>query len=457
MFKKTIFSLLILILALPFICSADGGIMPPPDYYVREDAQKAVIVHDNNVETMILSVEFSGDANQFGWVIPTPSRPEVSKSSDELFKSLEDLTGKVYDVMPMAEEMGLGGVQEKEAVTVLETKKIDIYDIAILEASDAQALAKWLSENGFQYPTSEAYILDSYVNKNWYFTAVKVQSEFVNTSSADRLSTGHATPLKLVFQSDRIVYPLKISAIQVEKTQEKNSNSILDDERYMYDIIGDTAILKEEYIGWYNPVHNYVGITLYVLADGKKTLPAFTTDYAGWVKPSQIEKWAYVDGQPWLEVSKNYFLTKLSDSILPSEMTDDLYLRDADNNKVVGGGEELGWKNVMKEILYFFLYLIIWVISPIGIIFLIASLLQFLAKSQVAHIVAWILQILMFLFNLIFVIFFNLLGYSSTSTFEMSIGLSVASYVTLLLMIGVVVWQEVYKRKKSKLKTTSKK
>lgn len=448
MLKKTIFVLLALIFALPFICKADGGIMPPPNYYVREDAQKAVIVYDQGVETMILSVEFSGDAKQFGWVIPTPKRPEVSKSSDELFKSLEDLTGKNYDVMPMSKPMGLGGVEEKAAVTVLETKKIDIYDIAILEATDSKALAKWLSDNGFQYPTNEAYILDDYVNKNWYFTAVKVQSEFINTVSADRLSTGHATPLKLVFQSENIVYPLKISAIQVEKAKEKRNVDLLPEEQTMYEVRGDTAYLKQEYLPiYYPPTTPSVGITLYVLADHKKTLPGFATDYAGFVKPKQIEQWAYVDGKPWFETSTKYYLTKLYDSMTTSEMTEDLYLRDAVDNKVAGNGVELGWKNVMKEILYFFLYLIIWVISPIGIIFLISSLVQFLAKSNVAHIIAWVFQILMFLGNLVFVILFNLMGLDDSSTFKMSIGLSIASYLTILIMIIVAIWQEVYKRR----------
>jgi len=239
--------------------------------------------------------------------------------------------------------------------------------------------------------------------------------------------------------------------VQVEKVKEKNTNQILDDERDLYTIQGETAVLKQEYQTiYYPPIEPKVGITLYVLADNKKTVPGFTTDYAGFVKPEQIEKWAIVSGKPWIETSKKYFLTKLFDTMTISEMTDDLYLRDAEDNKTVGTGVDLGSKTVIKEILYFFLYLIIWIISPIGIIFLIATLVQFLAKSNVAHIIAWIFQILMFLGNLIFVILFNLAGLDSTSTFKMSLGLNIASYLTVLVMIIVVICQEIYKRKKFK-------
>lgn len=454
MLKKIVFSLLALVFVMPYVVSADGGIIPPPDYYVREDSQKAVIVYDQGMETLILSVEFSGDAKQFGWLIPTPARPEVSKSSDELFKSLEDLTAgeRVYALdKNIIQPMGLGS---QESVTVLERKKIDIYDIAVLESTSSQDLANWLKDNGFQYPEKEAYIFDDYIKNNWIFTAVKVQSEFLDTVASKRLSEGRATPLQLVFKSENIVYPLKISAVQVEKVKQKNTNQILDDERDLYNISGDSAVLKEEYQSIYYPISEpQVGITLYVLADHKKTVPGFTTDYAGFVKPEQIEKWAIVSGKPWIETSKKYFLTKLFDTMTISEMTDDLYLRDADDNKIVGTGVDQGWKTVAKEILYFFLYLIIWIISPIGIIFLIATLVQFLAKSNVSYIIAWIFQILMFLGNLIFVILFNLAGLDSTSAFKMSLGLNIASYLTILVMIIVVICQEMYKRKKSKLKS----
>ncbi len=452
MLKKIVFSLLALVFSLPYVVSADGGILPPPNYYVREDSQKAVIVYDQGVETLILSVEFSGDAKQFGWIIPTPARPEVSKSSDELFKSLEDLTGStvVYD-----QTYGLGSAPEamKESVTVLERKKIDIYDIAVLESTSSQDLAKWLKDNGFQYPENEAYIFDDYIKNSWVFTAVKVQAEFLDTVASKRLSEGRATPLQLVFKSENIVYPLKISAVQVEKAKQKNTNAVFDDERDLYTIQGETAVLKQEYLSiYYPPTEPQVGITLYVLADHKKTVPGFATDYAGFVKPEQVEKWAIVSGKPWMETSNKYFLTKLYDSMTTSEMTDDLYLRDADDNKTVGTGIDQGWKTVTKEILYFFLYLIIWIISPIGIIFLIATLVQFLAKSNVAHIIAWVFQILMFLGNLVFVILFNLasLDSGSTSTFKMSLGLNIASYLTILIMVIVVICQEMYKRRKLK-------
>ncbi|MFA6296729.1 MAG: DUF2330 domain-containing protein [Patescibacteria group bacterium] len=447
MLKKIIFSLLALVFILPFYCSADGGILPPPDYYVREDSQKAVIVYDQGLETLILSVEFSGDAKQFGWVIPTPTRPEVSKSSDELFKSLDDLTGqtRIYD---QNYGLGVAPMAEKEGVTVLERKKIDIYDIAVLESTSSKDLATWLKDNGFQYPENEAYIFDDYIKNNWVFTAVKVQAEFLDTVASKRLSEGRATPLQLVFKSENIVYPLKISAVQVEKAKQKNANQILDDEKDLYTIQGETAVLKDDYMSiYYPPTEPYVGITLYVLADHKKNVPGFTTDYAGFVMPKQIENWAVVSGKPWMQTSKKYFLTKLYDSMTISEMTDDLYLRDADNNKTVGTGVDQGWKTVAKEILYFFLYLIIWIISPIGIIFLIATLIQFLAKSNVAHIIAWVFQILMFFGNLIFVILFNLASLDTTSTFKMSLGLTIASYLTILIMIVVAICQEMYKRK----------
>lgn len=56
--KKFVFVLGLIVLMAPAIVSADGGIFPPPNYWMQETDQKAVIFYEKNVETMVLSVTF---------------------------------------------------------------------------------------------------------------------------------------------------------------------------------------------------------------------------------------------------------------------------------------------------------------------------------------------------------------------------------------------------------------
>lgn len=232
--KKLLVSLIIaLIFALPLFVFADGRIFiePRPDIYMQETRQRAAIFYEDGVETLIVSTNFKGTARDFGWVIPTPSRPEVSKASMDVFQNLETITQKSYrrgyaklDVGSISQEAG-----DAPYVAVVETKKVDYYNIDILESNDAKALSGWLAKNGYHFPEKERYILNDYIQNGWYFAAVKVDT---SAQGSDRvnlaLEEGHATPLKLVFETPNIVFPLKISSIKPEPPEAPASTPVFE-------------------------------------------------------------------------------------------------------------------------------------------------------------------------------------------------------------------------------------
>jgi len=218
-----IFLIALFILVAPRETVADGMVIPQPSYYVQETDQKAVIWHDGKTETLIISITFRGDSDEFVWVIPTPSKPEVVQGVDELFTGLDVLARPVYTTRygPVGEYGGGVNYLSKGAeVTVVETKKVDIYDIAVLTAENTQALQKWLEDNGYQYPKNREHLLSSYISKDWYFIAVKVNAQSLSISQG--LKTGHATPLKISFNSEKVVYPLKISGPEASETGVKS-------------------------------------------------------------------------------------------------------------------------------------------------------------------------------------------------------------------------------------------
>ena len=380
---------------------ADGMIMPMPDRYIWETDQKAVIFYEDGMQTMVLSVSYEGNAEDFAWIVPTPTRPEVTKSSDELFTSLHELTAVEYGYENYSRSVGLGdfsGVYAPQ-VRVVETKTIDYYDVAVLEATNASALKDWLNDNGYQYPDHGTYILKNYIDNGWYFTAVKLTDEYLkgisefsdfieevegctdsdrglnyfekgkvftaNTELVDycrdqyvlveyscvndrgaegsqrcqngclngaciqnhnQLSSGHATPLRFDFDTDKIVYPMKISSIQ----SEENAN-------------------QSRYRGRYETM----GVLLYVIADNKQELPGFETKYAGWIKKDTIEDLAFDDsGEAWFSPSEDkYFISKLYRSMTRAEMNSDLYLRQAGDNSTVNAPDDVADRGFMPFII----------------------------------------------------------------------------------------------------------
>jgi hypothetical protein len=225
--KKAIFAVplaIFLVVASASYISADGMIIPPrPSQQIYETDQKAVIWYEDGKETLILSTTFKGDVNEFVWVIPTPNDPEVGKSKDELFTSLDEYTKPPqpsYDRMPL---MGTGSLDlsvesPSPKVVVHETKRVDIYDTAVLEANDADALRNWLNQHNYDYPENKRHLLDYYIEKNWYFVAAKIDTQALGYAGS-ALKEGHATPLLVTFDSPTIIYPLRISGSPAEEVQ----------------------------------------------------------------------------------------------------------------------------------------------------------------------------------------------------------------------------------------------
>ncbi len=483
--RKFLTALIVLAIGFTFIpvaIKADGGVFPPPYYRVAESSQKAVIFYDKGKETLVLSIAFKGDAKDFGWVIPVPQRPEVTKGSDEIFTSIQEITGKYRrfgytDVM----QFSMMGATKEEEVTVVETKKIDYYEIAVLSATDSNALAKWLSDNGYQYPEEAAYILNDYVNNQWYFVAVKISPEAQGADEVmNGLKEGHAVPLKLEFNSEAIIYPLRISAIEVGQgliklsenlalNQEKITHlksigykDLTDKERgpaifnqIVQDLLNGKPYLESQaskypliiseeiYSGvnspdlrlvcsglkscqitveeWFNNYFsrqglnyypyqgNFVPIYLYVLSDGKKEIPGFTVDYANWISAKDIRKLAYdVNGKSLINPEgRKYYLTSLYANMTTKDMTNDLVIRSAENNQRVNAPNP--WLNFLWGVLIVLGAVFVWLLSPMGIMFIAATLVRGLVKQETIKIFSKVFQILSLIITLCLLALFTLL------------------------------------------------
>lgn len=219
----------LLALFMPLISMADGMVIPPPDYWVYETGQEAAIFFDQSQETLILTTNFKGEVKNFGWIIPLPAKPDVSKGSDEILENLREIVAVRYrNVGYLEAPMTAGLEKDQSAVTVVETKKIDYLDLAVLTATDSQALSNWLKDNGYQYPQESSWILNDYISNGWYFVAVKVAPESQNAPDVVQgLAEGHITPLKIVFQAQTPVFPLRISGVEIQSQTVNLSDNLI--------------------------------------------------------------------------------------------------------------------------------------------------------------------------------------------------------------------------------------
>ncbi|MDP3014002.1 MAG: DUF2330 domain-containing protein [Candidatus Subteraquimicrobiales bacterium] len=279
--------LILLLLVAPVQALADGGFFPPPDIDITEPTQKAVIFYSKGCEDLIIQVSYEGDVEDFAWVVPVPSMPEVKASYFEIFFELSSLTTSSYYYYRA--EGGATPLAPAE-VTVYEQKRVGFYDTATISSEDPEALINWLKENGYNIPEDAKDVINHYIKKNWYFVAMKIAEEKQQEMyPPPSIPGGVIHPVKFSFETDEIVYPLKISAINK----------------------GETEIL------------------LYVFADHKQEINGFETESANWIEPVNIQHFLYL--KPF--VKEKMFLTKLRATFKQSEIKDDIYLTQAADDK----------------------------------------------------------------------------------------------------------------------------
>jgi len=321
--KKIFYLILILIMTtfcLTPISLADGGLFTQLYRDIYEPNQLAMIIFDDMVEKIIFQIDYEGDAEDFAWVIPVPGYPKLFSVEDDIFYELHKLTQP-----PPPSNFGCGwgaGIPfpglEDEGVHVWEENPVGIYHTTTLSASDPNSLVGWLNDNGDAFPVEGQEILDYYVQKNWFFVAMKIQSdEIVNNSE---YYTGAIQPIGIMFFSDEMVYPLKISTLSAPSW--------------------GTEVL------------------IYTFSDEIVSFSGATEEYNAIITPDQLKEYPILQGL----IDETFVLTKLRKNFSAEEMGEDLILLPIPKHIALGNIIDLN--------------------SPVGQFVLIAGVFIFLLKIK---------------------------------------------------------------------------
>jgi hypothetical protein len=286
---KKIFCLILIFIIVNFyvfsISLADGGLFTQLYRDIYEPNQLAMIVFDDMVEKIIFQIDYEGDAEDFAWVVPVPGYPKLFTVEDDIFYELHKLTQP-----PPPSSFGCGwgagvptpGLEDGEGVQVWEENQVGIYHTTTLSATDPNSLVGWLNDNGYIFPVEGQEILDYYVQKNWFFVVMKIQHEEIINSSENY--TGAIQPIGIMFFSDEMVYPLKISSLSTPSW--------------------GTEVL------------------IYTFSDERVTFPGATEEYNAIITPDQLEEYPILQGL----IDETFVLTKLRKNFSAEEMDDDLLL-----------------------------------------------------------------------------------------------------------------------------------
>lgn len=191
--------------ALPASACACGGPAPLPGTEVNVDRETAIVRWDGDHEEIVMQLDMRADTGETGLVIPTPTPATVSAGDGAVFEALlaeiAPETVVVWDWWGGAAGGGDGGAGAPP--TVLDHVQLGPIEATTLAATDTIGLQDWLDSNGYELSPSIAAELGPYVDEGWSFVALKLSSETPFNGELD--------PIRLVFDSDSLVYPMRMS------------------------------------------------------------------------------------------------------------------------------------------------------------------------------------------------------------------------------------------------------
>lgn len=132
---------------------------------------------ETGIEDFIRETRFDQAGKSFGFVVPTPSKPEVSAAKAPFDK----LRARYGFEDPRALKIGSGGGTVQgggkgdavPAVVVLSEQRIGSFHAFTLSASDPGAFDRWLRENGFAMTAGAKPWIRSYVELGFFFVALR--------------------------------------------------------------------------------------------------------------------------------------------------------------------------------------------------------------------------------------------------------------------------------------------
>ena len=251
---------------------------------VDQNGERILFAADGTHVTAYVQIQYQGTAEAFSWIVPVPTTPKLSVGSDALFTALRGVTRPTFNLemstegeckteggglfAPVAAPAASKSAQRAPGVSVESREQVGAFDAAVLDATDAEALKKWLKDNDYEVPAKVDPLLDPYVAGKYKFVALKL---------ASKATTGDIQPIVMKYESTKPGIPIRLTGVAA--TPDMNVFVwVLGKERAVPENYRHAQI-NEARIDWLGQGQNYPAVVTEAMNEAGGQ--AFVTDYAG--------------------------------------------------------------------------------------------------------------------------------------------------------------------------------
>ena len=265
---------------------------------MNQVSERILFVDRGDSVTAHVQIAYVGEAADFAWILPVPSRPSLAVSHNEVFRQLQSATqptflleweedgdecGLLFPPFARLEEAVPTSAQD-DGVTVVAEERVGPYETVVLTSETPEAVVNWLTDNGYQLGALGPGLLAPYVEMGMHFLALRL--------SPNR-ELGDLQPIAMTYAAHTPMIPIQLTAIATEPDLGVTA-WILGEDRAV-PINYRHVQINEALVDWFNGGFNYDDVVTAAVNEAEGGL-AFVTDYAG---PSAIMKDRFFRPDRW--------------------------------------------------------------------------------------------------------------------------------------------------------------
>lgn len=206
------------------------GPTPQP---VDQSAERIVFEVDRGRITAHVQITYAGGADNFAWVVPVPSVPDVEESSTAFIQAIDQASAPQVMLPPSdpcdfgsfdgnggggcgcaeADQASAGGgnAAPRSApegnVVVYAQDVTDNYEFAVVGAVQTSELVTWLQMNGYNVSANMTPVMDVYNGPTAKFLALKLR---------DGRTVSDIVPIKMTYDGTMPMIPIRLTAVAAQ-------------------------------------------------------------------------------------------------------------------------------------------------------------------------------------------------------------------------------------------------
>ncbi len=222
-----------------------GFYVAKADSKLFNKSSQIIMVRNGNQTSITMANDYQGDSKDFAMVVPVPTvlaESDITTVEADIFTKLDKYSAprmaSYYDRCPCYKKRrrrkfrfkrmamakfhdgaGMGGSpQTREEALGIDIKAkytVGEYDIVILSAKHSGGLEIYLNEKGYQIPDKAREVLEPYIKSDMKFFLVKV-----NLEKAEENKTTDLKPIKITFESDKFMLPIRLGMANADGDQD---------------------------------------------------------------------------------------------------------------------------------------------------------------------------------------------------------------------------------------------